>query len=60
MSGPDLIAYYRRRERQERALGDAPVSLGIAAVIHRQMADRYAQLIERLEPQEQLRLMFAG
>jgi hypothetical protein len=47
MSDLNSVEYYQAREKKERALAASAVDLGVAA-IHRQMADRYADLVQKL------------
>ena len=55
MSDLNTTEYYRGREQQERVLQGTAASPAIAAV-HRELADRYAELAGQsdLEPQTRL------
>lgn len=49
MSDLDSGDYYRRRERQECASAAAAIDRHVGA-IHREMAERYAELIQQVDP----------
>lgn len=50
MNGSDL-AYYRRREAQERTIAESCVD-GMTRRLHLELADRYAQLSRLMVPND--------
>lgn len=49
MSEPNSVEYYRQREQRERELAERAFDPQIGR-IHREMAERYADLLQRTRP----------